>query len=266
MPHGDAALLLDENPVGRALVLRQAREETLKKTRGHYPAPLAAIDAVAAGYAHGTERGLPRGVAAVRRDGDDRRVAAARLPLLRDDRAQEGPGRARQPAPPPAAGREARRSSAPDSWARASRRSPCSRARSSGSRTPITAASGRDLPRSATFCKERLTKKQITRAAVRRLRCRCSAARSTTPGFATSISSSRRCSRISTSSTRCCAKSEAVHAPDAIFASNTSTIPIAQIAAGVGAAGARARDAFLLAGAQDAAARGDRHRRRPIAT
>ncbi len=49
-------LLLDDNPVGRSLVLRQARELTLKKSRGHYPAPLAAIDAVAAGY-HGTEKG-----------------------------------------------------------------------------------------------------------------------------------------------------------------------------------------------------------------
>ncbi|CAN5613418.1 fatty acid oxidation complex subunit alpha FadJ [soil metagenome] len=41
--------LLDGNPVGRSVVLRKAREETLKKTKGHYPAPLAALDAVAAG-------------------------------------------------------------------------------------------------------------------------------------------------------------------------------------------------------------------------
>jgi 3-hydroxyacyl-CoA dehydrogenase/enoyl-CoA hydratase/3-hydroxybutyryl-CoA epimerase len=49
--------LLDGNPVGRSVVLRKAREETLKKTKGHYPAPLAALDAVAAGLsgrrAHG---------------------------------------------------------------------------------------------------------------------------------------------------------------------------------------------------------------------
>ncbi|HEX4932299.1 MAG TPA: 3-hydroxyacyl-CoA dehydrogenase NAD-binding domain-containing protein, partial [Gemmatimonadaceae bacterium] len=48
--HDAKALLLDDNPVGRALVLRQAREMTLKKTRGHYPAPLAALEAIAAGY------------------------------------------------------------------------------------------------------------------------------------------------------------------------------------------------------------------------
>jgi 3-hydroxyacyl-CoA dehydrogenase/enoyl-CoA hydratase/3-hydroxybutyryl-CoA epimerase len=43
-------LLLDDNPLGRSLVLRQARERTMAKTRGHYPAPLAALEAVAAGY------------------------------------------------------------------------------------------------------------------------------------------------------------------------------------------------------------------------
>ncbi len=48
--HDAKALLLDDNPVGRAIVFRQAREQTLKKTRGNYPAPLAAIEAIAAGY------------------------------------------------------------------------------------------------------------------------------------------------------------------------------------------------------------------------
>jgi 3-hydroxyacyl-CoA dehydrogenase/enoyl-CoA hydratase/3-hydroxybutyryl-CoA epimerase len=49
--------LLDDNPVGRAVVLRKARETTLAKTKGHYPAPLAALDAVAAGF-QGRERGF----------------------------------------------------------------------------------------------------------------------------------------------------------------------------------------------------------------
>lgn len=56
-PHGARHILLDENRVGRALVFRQARERILARTRGHYPAPLAALDVVATGYAHGTERG-----------------------------------------------------------------------------------------------------------------------------------------------------------------------------------------------------------------
>src|SRR5690349_5574632 len=57
-PQGARHLLLDENRVGRSIVLRQAREKVLARTHGHYPAPLAALDAVALGYAQGMERGL----------------------------------------------------------------------------------------------------------------------------------------------------------------------------------------------------------------
>ena len=48
---------MDGNPAGRALVLRKAREQTLEKSRGHYPALLAAIDVIAAGYAKGVSHG-----------------------------------------------------------------------------------------------------------------------------------------------------------------------------------------------------------------
>jgi 3-hydroxyacyl-CoA dehydrogenase/enoyl-CoA hydratase/3-hydroxybutyryl-CoA epimerase len=44
------SLLLDDNPVGRALIFRQAREMTARKSRGHYPALFAAMEAVSAGY------------------------------------------------------------------------------------------------------------------------------------------------------------------------------------------------------------------------
>jgi 3-hydroxyacyl-CoA dehydrogenase/enoyl-CoA hydratase/3-hydroxybutyryl-CoA epimerase len=52
-PKGAAAqrLLLEANPVGRAVIFRQAREQIRAKTHGNYPAPIAAIEAVAAGYA-----------------------------------------------------------------------------------------------------------------------------------------------------------------------------------------------------------------------
>lgn len=53
--HGARELLLDDNPIGRAVVLRQARETTTKKSKGHYPALYAALDAVAAGYHAGSE-------------------------------------------------------------------------------------------------------------------------------------------------------------------------------------------------------------------
>jgi 3-hydroxyacyl-CoA dehydrogenase/enoyl-CoA hydratase/3-hydroxybutyryl-CoA epimerase len=47
---GVMAWLLERNALGRAIVFRQARKMTLKKTRGSYPALPAAIDAVEAGY------------------------------------------------------------------------------------------------------------------------------------------------------------------------------------------------------------------------
>lgn len=50
--HGAMALVLEDNPLGRAVVFRQAREQTLRKSRGNYPALTAAIEAVQAGY-HG---------------------------------------------------------------------------------------------------------------------------------------------------------------------------------------------------------------------
>jgi 3-hydroxyacyl-CoA dehydrogenase/enoyl-CoA hydratase/3-hydroxybutyryl-CoA epimerase len=50
--------LLEGNAVGRAIVFRQARSMTLKKSRGAYPALPAAIDAVHAGYEGTAEHGF----------------------------------------------------------------------------------------------------------------------------------------------------------------------------------------------------------------
>jgi len=55
---GLGGMLLDRNPIGRRLVYRQARATVLKKTGGNYPAPLEAIEAVKAGLEHGMETGL----------------------------------------------------------------------------------------------------------------------------------------------------------------------------------------------------------------
>ncbi|MGH7651013.1 MAG: fatty acid oxidation complex subunit alpha FadJ [Gemmatimonadaceae bacterium] len=54
---GMKGLLLDANPAGRAIVLRKVREQTMAKSRGNYPALIAAIDAVAAGYEKGPAHG-----------------------------------------------------------------------------------------------------------------------------------------------------------------------------------------------------------------
>lgn len=55
---GAGDLLLAGNPLGRAVVFKKARESVLEKTHGHYPAPLAALDAIRAGYDRGFKSGL----------------------------------------------------------------------------------------------------------------------------------------------------------------------------------------------------------------
>jgi 3-hydroxyacyl-CoA dehydrogenase / enoyl-CoA hydratase / 3-hydroxybutyryl-CoA epimerase len=55
---GATSLLLEHNPVGRSVVFKKARESVMEKTHGHYPAPLAALDAVHAGYMRGFPGGL----------------------------------------------------------------------------------------------------------------------------------------------------------------------------------------------------------------
>jgi len=51
-------LALAKNPLGRKLVFDRARKETLAKTRGNYPAPIRILEVVEAGLAKGMERGL----------------------------------------------------------------------------------------------------------------------------------------------------------------------------------------------------------------
>ncbi len=53
-------LLLEDNPVGRKVVFDQARKKLLAKTKGNYPAPERALDAVKVGANEGMERGLER--------------------------------------------------------------------------------------------------------------------------------------------------------------------------------------------------------------
>jgi 3-hydroxyacyl-CoA dehydrogenase/enoyl-CoA hydratase/3-hydroxybutyryl-CoA epimerase len=56
--HGATQMLLEDNALGRRVIFRQARVGVLKKTKGKYPAPFAAIDAVQCGYSDGIEAGL----------------------------------------------------------------------------------------------------------------------------------------------------------------------------------------------------------------
>jgi 3-hydroxyacyl-CoA dehydrogenase / enoyl-CoA hydratase / 3-hydroxybutyryl-CoA epimerase len=51
-------LLLERNPVGRKILFDQARKKTLGQTRGHYPAPLRAIEVVRVGIEDGVKAGF----------------------------------------------------------------------------------------------------------------------------------------------------------------------------------------------------------------
>ncbi|UCF30783.1 MAG: enoyl-CoA hydratase/isomerase family protein [bacterium] len=52
--------LFEGNVLGRRFLLNKARKAVLASTRGHYPAPLAALDAIEYGLNHGLARGLER--------------------------------------------------------------------------------------------------------------------------------------------------------------------------------------------------------------
>jgi 3-hydroxyacyl-CoA dehydrogenase/enoyl-CoA hydratase/3-hydroxybutyryl-CoA epimerase len=55
---GASDILLAGNPIGRSVVFRKARESVIEKTHGHYPAPLAALEAIRMGYDRGFKSGL----------------------------------------------------------------------------------------------------------------------------------------------------------------------------------------------------------------
>ncbi|MDQ6830569.1 MAG: fatty acid oxidation complex subunit alpha FadJ [Gemmatimonadota bacterium] len=56
--HGASDVVLEDNPVGRSVIFRKAREQALEKSHGHYPAIPAAIDAIRFGIDNGMEAGL----------------------------------------------------------------------------------------------------------------------------------------------------------------------------------------------------------------
>jgi 3-hydroxyacyl-CoA dehydrogenase/enoyl-CoA hydratase/3-hydroxybutyryl-CoA epimerase len=51
------AVALEENPVGRKILFQQARKALLSKTKGHYPAPEKALEAVRIGVEKGADEG-----------------------------------------------------------------------------------------------------------------------------------------------------------------------------------------------------------------
>src|SRR5207244_4398177 len=56
---------IEGNPIARSVIFSKARKAVMQQTRGHYPAPLAALQVMEYGMAHGVERGLAREVEVV---------------------------------------------------------------------------------------------------------------------------------------------------------------------------------------------------------
>jgi 3-hydroxyacyl-CoA dehydrogenase/enoyl-CoA hydratase/3-hydroxybutyryl-CoA epimerase len=57
-PEEIARMALEETPVGRLVLFQQAKKQLLAKTHGNYPAPLKALEAIKAGYEHGLDAGF----------------------------------------------------------------------------------------------------------------------------------------------------------------------------------------------------------------
>ena len=55
---GAEGLLLERNRFGRTLVLKKARQSVMQQTHGLYPAPLAALDVIRVGYEQGEDAGF----------------------------------------------------------------------------------------------------------------------------------------------------------------------------------------------------------------
>src|SRR5438067_935231 len=62
---GRTKFYVEGNPLARRIIFGKARKAVLAQTHGHYPAPLAAIDVMEYGMSAGIERGLGREVDAV---------------------------------------------------------------------------------------------------------------------------------------------------------------------------------------------------------
>jgi 3-hydroxyacyl-CoA dehydrogenase / enoyl-CoA hydratase / 3-hydroxybutyryl-CoA epimerase len=98
---GIQGALLDRNPVGRRLVYRTARGQVQRKTGGHYPAPVRALEVVATGLDQGPDAGY---AAEARAFGELAvtpvsrelvRIFFATNALKKDDGVPAGAGRAR---------------------------------------------------------------------------------------------------------------------------------------------------------------------------
>jgi 3-hydroxyacyl-CoA dehydrogenase / enoyl-CoA hydratase / 3-hydroxybutyryl-CoA epimerase len=221
---------LDHTPAGRRLVYRGAKAEVMKRTGGHYPAPLAALETVRVGIEHGITAGLAEehhafGHLAV---SDVSRklvqIFFATTALKKDDGIPPGSASPRQ-----------------------IRRLAVAGAGFMGAGIAGTAALnvevdtrlkdadlskvGKGLAAATRILRDRLDRRRITRPQFERLSALLSGS-DTYAGFGRADLVIEAVFEELAVKRKVLAEIEAVTRPDTIFASNTSTIPIHQIAAG----------------------------------
>ena len=227
---GMPAFLLDRTAAGRQLVYRAARKEVLKKTGGHYPAPLAALEAVRTGLEQGITAGLAEehrafGELAV---GDVSRklvqIFFATTALKKDDGVPPGTG----------APRQIRRLGIVGSGfmgAGIAGTAVLNVEVDTRLKDADLARVGKGLSSATTLLKERLKRRRLTRSQFDRLSALLSGSADYS-GFNRADLVIEAVFEDLETKRRVLAEVEAEIRPEAIFATNTSTIPIRNIAAG----------------------------------
>ena len=227
---GLTGLFLDHTPAGRRLVYRGARAQVLKKTGGNYPAPLAALEAVRVGLEHGIAAGLAEEHRAFGRlavsDVSRKLVQIffATAALKKDDGIPPGS----------AAPRQIRRLGVVGSGfmgAGIAGTAVLNVEVDTRLRDAELARVGKGLNAATGILRERYKRRRLTRPQFERLGALLSGG-SDYAGFSRADLVIEAVFEDLEVKRRVLAEVEAITRPDAIFASNTSTIPIREIAAG----------------------------------
>jgi 3-hydroxyacyl-CoA dehydrogenase / enoyl-CoA hydratase / 3-hydroxybutyryl-CoA epimerase len=227
---GLAGFFLDHTPAGRRLVYRGARAQVQKKTGGNYPAPLAALEAVRVGLEHGIAAGLAEEHRAFGRlavsDVSRKLVQIffATNALKKDDGIPPGS----------AAPRQIRRLGVIGSGfmgAGIAGTAALNVEVDTRLRDSELARVGKGINAATGILRERLKRRRLTRPQFERVSALLSGG-TDYAGFSRADLVIEAVFEDVEVKRRVLAEVEAVTRPDAIFASNTSTIPIREIAAG----------------------------------
>ncbi len=255
---GMAAALLDGNPIGRMVVYRKARESVMQKTGGHYPAPLRAIDVVRTSLESGMTHGLAaesQAFGELAMTDVSRRlieVFFATTALKKDNGVPAGMGHA-QPV---------RRLGIVGSGfmgAGIAGTAALKAGVEARLKDSDLARVGRGLKAATDILSAQLSRGRMTRSEFDRKRSYLSGT-ATWDGFAGADLVIEAVFEDLATKQQVFAELSAVVPPSTVLASNTSTLPINEIAAAASHPERVLGHALLLAGREDAAPRSDSHR------